>query len=175
MSATIYQVNVTTSVIGTEAVTEGSLSGNIAVNHTAATASFPYVNGTNPGQAQHVVSGTLTVNTSGTTLDLTNLTQLPGADGGTRNFTSVVEYLIENLDLSNTINVGPGASNGWTGINGAASGSVTLCVASATNAGGHLKRSDPVGLSTGSTNKTILIASSASTASVKVTILGRGT
>lgn len=171
MSATLISATAGASIIATETITDGAATGPETAQHNAGQS---YGVGTANGQAQHVVTNIITVNTTGTTLDLT---ALAGGDGSNRNFSSIVEFMIENLDTTNGALVSGGASNPWAGLGV----TVNTPLEAATlgppaTAGGRIQRGSPnTGLVVTGTSKTILLQSAAATASVRYTFLGRGT
>jgi hypothetical protein len=167
MSSTLLKSTFAAAINSGEQVTQNDAGAEFDVYDNPAIA--PIVNGTGAGAAQHLWKNTFTVNTSGTTLDLTSLAG--GLDGGTRDFTKVKSIKVTNNDGTNVVNVGNAASNPWTGL--CSSGTATLPV----HPGGHLwnHAPDAAGLAVGGSNKNLLIAAAAATASVTVTIIGEGT
>lgn len=158
------------SLSGGETFTAGSVTESPALTHATASQTAGLSNGSGSGQAQHIVKFPLTVSTGGTTIDLTALTAAFGLDQASRNFSAIKGLIIENVDTTNNITVQPGAANGWTGINGAASGNPRTI-----EIGGFFSFYNPVnGLATSGTNKTVLISAAAGTASVIVSLVGVG-
>lgn len=159
------------SMAGGETFTAGSVTETPGFTHSTASQTTPLTNGTGSGQAQHAVKFPLTVNTSGTTIDLSALSAAFGLDQAARNFSAIKGLIIENVDAANNITVQPGAANGWTGINGAASGNPRTV-----EVGGYFSFYNPVsGIATSGTNKTVLISASAGTANVIISLVGTGT
>lgn len=169
MSSTLNGTTVSTKINTGEAVTQNTVVTQANYSINSASSNAPLAAGTGAGKAQHTWTNTITVNTTGTTLDLTALTG--GLDGGTRNFANIKDWYIENLDATNSINVGNAASNGWTGINGSPT---TL---TAIGPGGHRHAYEPTaaGLAVGGSNKLLLIAAAAATVSVIINFVGEGT
>lgn len=123
--------------------------------------------GTGANAAQKVATQLITVNTSGTTIDLTAMTGGPG--NAAVNFTKVKALVIENQSAV-VINVGNAGSNPWTGI--CSSGTALINI----QPGGVLFIWAPsvAGLAVSGGSKAILIAAASATALTKITAVGEG-
>ena len=164
----LQNTTVFASLAGGETFTAGQVSEAPSFLHQTASASVPLTNGSGSGQAQRTVKFQLTV-TSGTTIDLTALSAAFGLDGGARNFSAIKGILIESTG-TNGVTIAPGASNGWAGINAAASGNPLTI-----EPGGYWSRYSPVnGLTVDGTHKTILIAAVSGTETVTISLVGVG-
>lgn len=167
MSSTLLNTSFTAQIGSGELVTQNVSSANFYVTDGIAISNI--TNGTGANAAQHCWQNTITVNTTGTTLDLTALTG--GLDGGTRNFTKIKSIKITNNDPTVVVNVGNAASNAWVGL--CASVTDTLPIGPLGFEWRH--RPDAAGMATGGSNKSLLIAAASATASVTITIVGEGT
>ena len=171
MSATLISATAGASIIATETITDGAATGPETSQHNAGQS---YGVGTANGQAQHVVSNIITVNNTGTTLDLT---AIAGGDGSNRNFSSIVEFMLENLDPANGLLVSPGASNPWAGLGVVANTTLeNATLGPPATGGGRIQRGSPNGgLAVTGASKTILLQAAVNTTQMRYTFLGRGT
>ena len=153
---------------GGENFTAGQVSEAPSFLHQTASQSAPLSSGSGSGQAQHIVKFSLTV-TTGTTIDLSALSASFGLDGASRNFSAIKGIIIESTGSSG-VTIAPGASNGWAGINAAASGNPLTI-----EPGGYWSRYSPVsGLAVDGTHKTILITAVSGTETVTISLVGVG-
>jgi hypothetical protein len=163
----LVATSITAGISSGEVVTQNDTSATFPVSDSP---TLPNItNGTGANAAQHVWHNTITVNSSGTTLDLTSLSG--GLDGAARTFTKIKTIKISNNGAV-VVNVGNAASNQWTGL--CSSGTATLPI----NPGGFLWNHAPDAnglLTVDGSHKSLLIASVSSTASVSICIVGEGT
>lgn len=83
-------------------------------------ASLALANGTGVGQADGYWSGTLTIDAGDSeTIDLLALAYTAFGDSGTVSFAAVKSFVIENASTTTEVTVEPGATNGWSKIDGA--------------------------------------------------------
>lgn len=140
----------------------GNVSDPANFVHQSASSSAPLGNGTGSGQANHGINFNLACN-GGVTLDFTGTGAATGLDGKNRDFSNansggaIKTLIIENLDLVNAIIVTQPGSNGWTGINGAATG-----LSHSIEPGGLLVIHSPIGgKAVSSTNKLLTLTGNA--------------
>ena len=165
----LQNTTVSASLSGGETFSAGQVTEAPSFLHQTASQATPLTNGSGSGQAQHTVKFQITVNTSGTTLDLSALSSSFGLDGAARNFSAIKGIIIESTGVAG-ITIAPGASNGWAGVNAAASGN-PLTV----EPGGFWSRYSPVnGLAVDGTHKTVLISAVSGTETVLVSLVGVG-
>jgi hypothetical protein len=167
MSSTLITSTFAAAMNTGENVTQNNVTAAFGFSDNPAVA--PIANGTGAGAAQHVWPDALTVNTTGTTLDLTALTN--GLDGGTRNFSKVKSIKIHNVDPTNSLVIGNAAANPWTGLLGSGTATLTL------PPGGHIWVHAPsaAGLAVAGGNKNLLLAAAAGTCAATLTVIGEGT
>lgn len=107
------------SMTGSLSLYPKSIDGPIVWSE-AISASLALANGTGNGQADGYWSGTLTIDAADdTTIDLLSLSYTAFGDSGVVSFAAVKCLVVQNTSTTSSITVEPGASNGWSKIDGA--------------------------------------------------------
>jgi hypothetical protein len=157
---------ITITINSGETSTVGLTSDSHPVSYT-----FPAValtSGTGANAAQKVATQSITVDTTGTTIDLTAMTGGPG--NAAVNFTKIKWLYVENTDATNTLVIGNAASNQWTGIISSTTATITIRPGGCAVFVGQ----DATGMAVSGGSKSVLFKAGASTVAIKIIAVGEG-